>query len=89
MSKFCFYVAFMESVVLYTIHLSFMLVSEYRRNSLTTEDQSAKININTVKPPNSEYPKCLERTKWLVPHVTIFVKLPPNSGHLLITDNLF
>ena len=30
---------------------------------------------------------CLEyRAKCLVPNVTIFVKLPPNSGHLLITD---
>ena len=46
-----------------------------------------------VKPPNSGYPKqrtCLEkRTKILVPNVTIFFKLPPNSGHLSITDKFF
>ena len=32
-----------------------------------------------MKPPNSGYPK-------LVPNVTVFFKLPPNSRHLSITD---
>ena len=45
----------------------------------------------TVKPPHSGHPKqrtCFEyRTKCLVPNVAIFVKLPPNSGHLLIKNN--
>ena len=49
--------------------------------------------ICTVKPPNSGHLKqqaCHEqRTKHLVPNVTIFFKLPPNSGHLSITDKLF
>ena len=43
--------------------------------------------IITVKPPNSGHPK--QRTKCLVSNTTIFVKLPPNSRHLLITDNFF
>ena len=29
------------------------------------------------------------QTKYLVPNVTIFFKLPPNSGHLSITDKFF
>ena len=45
----------------------------------------------TVKPPNSGHPKqrtCLQQpTKCLVPIVTIFAKLPPNSGDLLIMEN--
>ena len=49
--------------------------------------------LHTVKPPNSWHPKqrtCLEqRTKCLVTNVTIFVKLPPNSGCLLITGKFF
>ena len=49
--------------------------------------------ICTVKPPNSGHLKqqaCHEqRTKHLVPNVTIFFKLPTNSGHLSITDKLF
>ena len=44
----------------------------------------------TVKPPNSGHSKqqtCHgQRTKHLVPNVTIFLKLPSNSGHLSITD---
>ena len=47
----------------------------------------------TVKPPNSGHPKqrtCPEwRTNHLVLNVTIFLKLPPNSGHLSITDKFF
>ena len=47
----------------------------------------------TVKPPNSGHPKqrtChQQRTKCLVPIVTIFAKLPPNSGNLLIMDKFF
>ena len=46
-----------------------------------------------MKPPNSGHPEqqtCHEkRTKHLVPNVTIFFKLPPNSGHLSITDKFF
>ena len=49
--------------------------------------------VATVKPPNSEHCKqriCLEQqTNCLVPNVTIFVKLPPNSGHLSVTDKFF
>ena len=49
--------------------------------------------INIMKPPNSGHPKqrtCFEqRTKCLVPNITIFAKLSPNSGHLLITDTFF
>ena len=38
----------------------------------------------------SQQRTCLEqRTKYLAPNVTIFVKLPLNSGHLLITDKFF
>ena len=47
----------------------------------------------TVKPPNSGHPKWQAyheyRTKHLVPNVTIFLKLPHNSGHLSITDKFF
>ena len=50
-------------------------------------------SVDTVKLPNSGHPKqqsCLEQwTKCLVPNVTIFVKLPPNNGYLLITDKFF
>ena len=48
---------------------------------------------NTMKPPNRGHPKqrtCHEQqTKHLVPNVTIFFKLPPNSGHLSIMDKFF
>ena len=44
----------------------------------------------TSQQRTSQIVACLEqRTKGLVPNVTIFVKLPPNSGHLLITDRYF
>ena len=50
-------------------------------------------SVDTVKLPNSGHPKqqsCLEQwTKCLVPNMTIFVKLPPNNGYLLITDKFF
>ena len=49
--------------------------------------------INIMKPPNSGHPKqrtCFEqRTKQIIPNVTVFFKLPPNSGHLSIRDNFF
>ena len=48
---------------------------------------------NKMKPPNSGYPKqrkyLEQRTNCLVPNVTVFVKLPPGSGYLLITGKFF
>ena len=37
-----------------------------------------------MKPPNSGH--ALNSGQNVVPNVTIFFKLPPNSGHLSITD---
>ena len=49
--------------------------------------------LGTVKPPNGGHSKqrtCLEqRPKCLVSNVTIFVNLPPNSGHVSIADKFF
>ena len=49
--------------------------------------------VFTAKPLNSGYPKqrtCLEQlTKSLVSNVTVLVKLPSNSGHLLTTEKNF
>ena len=45
--------------------------------------------VSTMKPSNRRNPKqwtCLEQwTKHSVPNMTLYVKLPPNSGHLSIT----
>ena len=45
-----------------------------------------------MKPSISGHPEsrtCLEkRTKCLVPNVTVFVKLPPNTGNLFIADKV-
>ena len=49
--------------------------------------------VITAKPLNSGHPKqraYLEQlTKSLFSNVTIFAKLPSNSGHLLITEKIF
>ena len=49
--------------------------------------------LYSVKPPNRGHSKqrtCHEqRARHLVPTVTIYFKLPPNSGHLSITDKFF
>ena len=46
-----------------------------------------------MEPPNSRHPKyqiyLKKQTKRLVPNVTAFAKLPPNSGYLSITGNFF
>ena len=51
------------------------------------------MSFYSVKPPFSGHSKqrtCHEqRTRHLVPIVTIYFKLPPNSGHLSITDKFF
>ena len=47
-------------------------------------------SVSTAKLPNSDHPKqqtsLKQRTNFLVPNAKIFVKLPPNRGHLSITD---
>ena len=64
-----------------------------KRRNILVNVNTVKLARSTVKPPNSEHTKqrtCLEqRTKYFVPNVTISVKLPLNSGHLLITDKFF
>ena len=51
------------------------------------------LKVITVKPPNNGHPTqrtCHEQqAKHLVPNVRIFLKLPSNSGHLLITNKYF
>ena len=67
------------------------VISENSQNWMELQPRPKK--KSTVKPPNSGHPKqqtCHEqRTKRLVPNVTIFFKLPPNSGRLSITDKFF
>ena len=72
-----------------------LLKSQLRKEgALSTCTSLSMIKIRyTGKPPNRPHPKQRIGFEWWkklsVPNVTTFVNLPPNSGHLSMTDKFY